>query len=242
MDRFAPTYRNNRGFTLVELAVVVAVVALLLGTLLVPLASQVEQRNITQTQKQLEEIKEALLGFAMVNGRLPRPATSDTDGKERDTACGNAQDCTGLLPWVALGLPKADAWGKIYAYSVVPEYANAGFDFNTGGTLKTVQTRSPTGSLQNLATNQVAVVISFGASNWGRTENGTDVADMSATNVDEDSNYTKFHCATAGDCTNFISRPAARNAAAAGGEFDDLLAWVPHTILMTRMVVAGKLP
>src|SRR5438067_1245368 len=185
MARLKPTQNKTKGFTLVELAVVVAVIALLLGTLLVPLTSQVEQRNITQTQKQLEEIREALLGYAMVNGRLPRPALSETDGKERDNPCTDARECTGFIPWVTLGLPKADAWGKMIGYSVVPEFANATFDFNTNGTLKVVQTRTQTGAIQNLATNQVAVVISYGAKNWGRTENGTDVANSSLTNVDE---------------------------------------------------------
>jgi prepilin-type N-terminal cleavage/methylation domain-containing protein len=237
-----PMQNKNKGFTLVELAVVVAIIALLLGTLLVPLTTQVEQRNITHTQKQLEEVREALLGYAMVNGRLPRPALSDTDGRERGTACADARECTGLIPWVTLGLPKSDAWGKILGYSVLPEFANAAFDFNTGGTLKVVQTRTSAGGLQNLATSQVAVVISYGPKNWGRTETGTDVADASSTNVDEDTNSAKFHCTTVAECSNFVSRPSASNSAMSGGEFDDLLVWVPQTILLSRMVAAGKLP
>jgi prepilin-type N-terminal cleavage/methylation domain-containing protein len=233
---------NKKGFTLVELAIVVAVIALLLGTLLVPLSTQVAQRNISQTQKQLDEVKEALLGYAIVNGRLPRPAASETDGNER-AACADARECTGFLPWATLGLPKADVWGKLFRYSVALQYANATFDFNTGGTLKTVQTRIPgTATPVNLATNLVAVVLSYGPNNWGRTEAGTDIADASATNIDEDTNDAKFHCATVGNCTDFISRPISTNTGAAGGEFDDLVAWVPQTILFSRMVAAGKLP
>ena len=67
---------KQAGFTLIELAVVIVVIALLLGSILVPLTSQVEQRKVLETQKTLDEIKEALIGFAMINGRLPRPATS----------------------------------------------------------------------------------------------------------------------------------------------------------------------
>lgn len=243
MDRFRPMQNNNKGFTLVELAVVVAVVALLLGTLLVPLTTQVEQRNISQTQKELDEIKEALLGYAMVNGRLPRPTPAENDGTER-ASCADARECTGFVPWVTLGLPKSDAWGKLFRYSVTPEYAaNTLFDFNTGGTLKTVQTRIPGSSAPvNLATNLVAVVISHGPNNWGKTESGSDIVDASVTNVDEDTNNAKFHCSAVGDCTDFISRPTASSTGAAGGEFDDLLVWVPQTILFSRMVAAGKLP
>lgn len=242
MDRAKPMQNKNNGFTLVELAVVVAVVALLLGTLLVPLTTQVAQRNISQTQKQLDEIREAVLGYAIVNGRLPRPATSETDGNERAT-CADARDCTGFLPWATLGLPRADVWGKLFRYSVVPQYANATFDFATSATLKTVQTHIPSSSTPvNLATNLVAVVISYGPNNWGRTEAGTDIVDASATNVDEDTNDAKFHCSVAANCTDFISRPMSASATAAGGEFDDLLVWVPQTILFNRMVAAGKLP
>jgi len=117
------------------------------------------------------------------------------------------------------------------------------FDFGTGATLKTVQTRIPSSSTPvNLATNLVAVVISYGPNNWGRTEAGTDIVDTSATNVDEDTNEAKFHCTTAANCTDFISRPMSTSPAAAGGEFDDLLVWVPQTILFNRLVAAGKLP
>jgi prepilin-type N-terminal cleavage/methylation domain-containing protein len=245
MDRSQPKKNNTKGFTLVELAVVVAVIALLLGSLLVPLTIQVEQRNISQTHKQLEDIKEAVLGYAMVNGRLPRPALSENDGRERTSPCADARECTGLIPWVTLGIAKADAWGKMFGYSVTPEYANAVFDFNTnpGGPWKTVQTRpSGGGAVTNLASNLVVVVISYGPRNWGRTENGTDIADESTTNIDEDSNNAKFHCTTVGTCTNFVSRPLVSAKAVQGGEFDDQLTWLTQTSVLSRMVVAGKLP
>jgi prepilin-type N-terminal cleavage/methylation domain-containing protein len=240
IDRVALLKSN--GFTLVELAVVVAVIALLLGSLLVPLTSQVEQRNITHTQRQLEEVREALLGFAIVNGRLPRPARSETDGVELAGPCTDARDCTGYIPWVTLGVPKADAWGKMLGYSVVPQYANSTFTFDTGGTLKTVLTRQPDGSTANLATNLVAVVISYGSKNWGKGEDGTDIADNSGTNLDEDANHGKFHCTVVSDCTDFVSRSAVSAPSAPGGEFDDLLVWVPQALVLSRLVAAGKLP
>jgi hypothetical protein len=130
----------------------------------------------------------------------------------------------------------------MFGYSVTPEYADTTFDFNTAGTLKTVQTRKTGGAVANLATNVVAVVISYGPENWGRSEHGTDIADSSGTNLDEDENNTKFHCAIVADCTNFVSRRSSTNAGTTGGEFDDQLAWVPQTILLSRMVAAGKLP
>ena len=75
--------RGSRGFTLIEMAVVLLVVALILGSILVPLNAQVRQRNVAETQRTLEEIRQALIGYAMIHGHLPQPAKSANDGAER---------------------------------------------------------------------------------------------------------------------------------------------------------------
>src|SRR6185295_584121 len=87
---------NIRGFTLIEMAVAVFVIALLLGSILVPLTTQVEQRKISDTQRLLDETREALIGFAAANGRLPRPAVSSSNGAER-AVCGTDANCTGFI-------------------------------------------------------------------------------------------------------------------------------------------------
>ena len=56
--------QHQAGFTLVEMAIVLMIVGLLLGGLLVPLSAQMEQRNVTETRKQLDEIQQALIGYA----------------------------------------------------------------------------------------------------------------------------------------------------------------------------------
>ena len=72
--------RNGRrpraiaGFSLIELAIGIAIVALLLGSLLVPLQNQVESRKVTDTQKILDNAREALLGYVAANGYFPCPA------------------------------------------------------------------------------------------------------------------------------------------------------------------------
>jgi prepilin-type N-terminal cleavage/methylation domain-containing protein len=113
-----------RGFTLLELSVVVLVITLLLGSLLIPLATQVEQRNMSETHKRLQEVKEALIGYAIANGRFPCPAevTSPTPaptdkGEESFAAGGNAAngDCKhmydGYVPGKTLGLANLDSQG-----------------------------------------------------------------------------------------------------------------------------------
>ncbi len=63
----------KKGFTLVELAMVLFIVGLLLGGLLVPLSTRLEQESRSQTNITMGEIKETLLGYSVINGKLPCP-------------------------------------------------------------------------------------------------------------------------------------------------------------------------
>jgi prepilin-type N-terminal cleavage/methylation domain-containing protein len=65
---------RSRGFSLVELAVVLTIVTLLLSSLMYTLSAQVEQRNIEETRRRMEQARELIISFAIVNGRLPCPA------------------------------------------------------------------------------------------------------------------------------------------------------------------------
>jgi len=231
--------RNRRraypaaGFTLIEMAVAIFVIALLVGSILVPIATQVEQPQIAETQKILAETREAIIGFAVINGRLPRPAVSATDGTERGS-CASEANCTGFIPWTVLGTSKLDPWGKIIRYSVNMAFANSAFSLSTTGT-KIIQTRlPPLFPTSSMITGIPAVILSHGRNNYGTSDSGATFADVSATNIDEGTN--------AGVTGTFIYRPPSGNTGATGGEFDDIVSWVPVTILFNRMVTAGKLP
>lgn len=223
------------GFTLAELAIVLLIVGLLLAGILTPLSSQIETQRYAQTQKTLDDIKEAIVGFAVLNGRLPRPAQSATNGDERVATCVNDAECTGFIPWQALGVTKLDAWGKIIRYSVTPAFANATFTLSTPAS-KSVQTRDPNPpfGLIGLANAVPEVIYSSGKRSWGTNDSGNPLADESTTNVDEDTNNSAT--------TTFISRIKIENTTALGGEFDDIVIWLPSTVLMARMVAAGRLP
>lgn len=222
------------------MAVVLIIVGLLLGGLLMPLGAQVEQRKIGETQKALDEIREALIGFAVANGRLPRPATSATNGAER-AACTTEAECTGFIPWAALGVSKLDTWNHIFRYKVTMAFTTT-FALTTARNL-TVQTRDSASpyALVNLTTaNDVpAIVLSHGKNGYGSTaDNGTAQPAIPAANIDETTNG-----AAAG--TIFVSRAPAASTDSTnnpGGEFDDIVTWLSPNILFNRMVAAQKLP
>lgn len=57
----------QRGFTLIEMAIVLVIVTLLIGGLAVPLSAQIQARRIAETRTEMNATRDALLGFAMSN-------------------------------------------------------------------------------------------------------------------------------------------------------------------------------
>ena len=236
--------RKASGFTLVEMTLVLVIIGLLVSSLIPPLSAQIDQRNLNETREQLAEIREALIGFAVVNGRLPRPATSSDDGNEKSADCNSDADCTGFIPWTTLGLKRVDAWNKMIRYSVTPSYSKGGTLLSmTDYATKKILMRNDEGAVRYLIGDDdhacsedyrcsPAVIFSHGKNNWGTTVDGAALADTSATNTDVDTN-------AAADKVFFSRDPST---VPTGGEFDDIVTWIPPYILFNRMIAAGKLP
>jgi prepilin-type N-terminal cleavage/methylation domain-containing protein len=143
----------NRGFSLTELAVVFAIVALLIGGAMATLSSQIEQRNNDEAVRRLNAAVDALIAFAIVNGRLPCPArytsaASNSAGQESFCAaatgtcaggetiavqthgnCSNFYD--GYVPATSIGMTPVDsagflidAWGNRVRYAVARDFFN----------------------------------------------------------------------------------------------------------------------
>ncbi|HZP91955.1 MAG TPA: prepilin-type N-terminal cleavage/methylation domain-containing protein [Burkholderiales bacterium] len=246
--------RSGAGFSLVEMSVVLLIVTLLLGSVLVPLSAQVDERKFSETSKQLDQIKEALIGFALANGYLPCPAISSTNGLEdrTGTTCTGGKR-SGFLPWTTLGIAPSDAWDDLYGYSVTPAFTNSNpisvFTLSSVGDI-TIQTRDNLGNVVNLsnAGSIPAVVISFGKNGYGATGRGGIPRVIPAGWAgDEQVDYTS--ATTAAACTApyaatpcFVWRVRTDNAGASGGVYDDLVVWITPGILFSRMVAAGRLP
>ena len=72
--------KHHSGFTLIEVAIVMVIIGLALAASIAPLSSQIERSKIAETDAILNDVMEALYGFAAVNGRLPCPAQANTFG------------------------------------------------------------------------------------------------------------------------------------------------------------------
>jgi len=78
-----PRVRSRQhGFTLAELAIVTVIIALLIGGTVLTFSAQNDAREIADTQRTLEQAREAIIGFAVRNGRLPCPAPPGVNGVE----------------------------------------------------------------------------------------------------------------------------------------------------------------
>jgi len=123
--------KQSRGFSLIELAMAVLIIGLLLAGALIPLSSQIDTRNIAETQRSMEAIREAIIGFAQANGRLPCPADgSKPTGAANaglELSSGSPSTCGqvyGAVPWSTLGVPETDGWGRRFSYYVSPIFAD----------------------------------------------------------------------------------------------------------------------
>ena len=222
----------SAGFTLLEITVVILILGLLLGGLLVPLSVQRENRERAETWETLEEIKEALYGFALVNGRLPCPDT-DGDGNEdrNDTDTGCEADVVagtfpGTLPSADLGVKRLDRWGQPVGYHVTDVFANDAFSLDDTGRLEVRESAEDDASA--VATELPVIVISHG-SNWALSSSTDELANNDAFDSEATSVQRRTYV--------YRNYSQAENA-----EFDDLLIWLSPHVLMNRMLAAGKLP
>jgi prepilin-type N-terminal cleavage/methylation domain-containing protein len=225
----------NRGFSLIEMAVALIVIALLLGSLFVPLQTQVEQRRIRETEASLAEIKDALIGYAAAGAphlpcpdrRTPGPPGVANDGIEDVAAGGTCIVNQGNLPWVTLGVTETDSWGGRFLYRVVPAFgarppSPTTMGFTTPSTLNVCQTSTCAPPV--LTNDAPAVVVSL-----GKNRGNCAAPPCNDENANSD-----------GD-TPFVSRTITP-AGAAAEEFDDLVVWISRNVLFNKLVAAEKLP
>ena len=231
--------RYQTGFTLIELAVVLVIIGVLVGSILGTLGARIDNTRRIETQEALENIKLALYGFAMSQDpvRLPCPDTTN-DGIE-DRAGGSCTTLTspGNLPWATLGINRGDAWASTFSYWASDDYSKTvGFCPTTNAT-SVGQIKDSAGG-NTIADNVAAVVISHGKNRYGSIDvnnSSRSAIPAGAVYADERENLDT----DAPTSVLFISRPVASEGAATA--YDDIITWVSEFELKGMMAKAGVL-
>lgn len=130
---------RSKGFSLIEVAVVLVIVGLLTGGALTAYSRWVEKQLYEQVVSDIELAKKAIVGFALTNSYLPcsdiSTNTAIGDGKEDRVIGASFSDCETnaslvgsefrSLPFADLGINGIDPWGNVYRYHVHEDYAQA---------------------------------------------------------------------------------------------------------------------
>jgi prepilin-type N-terminal cleavage/methylation domain-containing protein len=216
---------SNRGFSLVEMAVVLVILGLLIGALVLPLSGQLDAKRYSETRQELENIKSALIGFAVLYGRLPCPSNEPNPANVNygvETTC-TALTAEGYLPWKTLGMSETDAWNGSRIDDTSPGLwrYRVNINFSSATTLFTINT------LPNTAEN-LSVVNTAGNNLTTTSENPVAVVFSTGKNLVPDGENAVFNTTYQSDLPSVT--------------FDDQLIWIGRPMLISRMVAAGKLP
>lgn len=258
-------------FSLVEMAIVLVILGLLLGGAMALIGPQREVQKVKETEAEIQRIQDALITFAINNptGSLPCPDNNQASpGNEGPrNAGGNCLNNEGWIPFAVLGgVGRADAWQNRFRYRVIPTYSRlvagtvsytlgTNISLLAGGNGETLNVCStptcvlPPAAMANVvATNVIAVIVSHGSNGLGARSinppgnlqalpgSGTDELDNTDGRNPADTSTVNTPVAR-----RFISHEP-RQAGGVGGQFDDVVGWIPQGLFHARLIAAGRLP
>jgi prepilin-type N-terminal cleavage/methylation domain-containing protein len=250
---------RQRGFTLIEVAIVVLVVSILLGYTMALVPIQQDLKKSRQVDREIDRIIEQLVAFAQVNGRLPCPDTDigAPDGLENfdpDPTVG-CDGFFGFLPGRTLGMNGnfgnggrlLDPWGTGYGYAVSDVDSGSGeIDLVVANDVRVEGLANVTADLficddsavlgndldcTAAGSNDVMTNVAAVVISLGK-DRGTITSNIQTENIDN------FGAGAMVDKVFIFSTRSDVNNA----EFDDVIKWLSTNQLFSKMIEAGQLP
>ena len=260
-----------RGFTLVEIAIAIFIITILLSSILVPLSTQVENRNTDNTQRILEQAREALQGYAAAYGYFPCPASSTSNGLEAGAnhatgACAaavtGANTWIGFLPAATLGFTPVDANGyAMDAWGLTQNRIRYAVSYQTvNGIVRPFTTLpNPPTNTTGMRAAGMSNILSAGLLNVCNTATGSNSTSCAAgTTLTSNAIVVIWSLGPNAATSGGVSADEAKNSEAftsadrvfvsrtrssgTSGEFDDIVTWVGSPTLFNRLIAAGQLP
>lgn len=246
---------------MIELAVALVLLTLLFGGIAVPLRTQVEMRRLEQMERLLDSARTALLGYVASNGYLPCPADASSVGQEAPGANHETGSCPsyfGFLPAAALGMNTQEARG--YAVDAWPGPENriryAVAPYAVGGVVNpfTRVNGMRSAGIARLSDPALSLfhVCNSGIGNTAGAGCGKALTLVSSAPAVIWSSGP--NSATGGGSLHEAQNPNANGGTAdrifvskarsdeAAAEFDDVLTWIPMSVLLQRLLASGQLP
>lgn len=171
--------KKQAGFTLIELALVLVIGGVLMGTLASTLMIYIKKNQMKVTQQRLDAIDDGLQEYLSLNGELPCVASaaavpdSATFGMQ-SADCSAATDpnavITGSVPIRTINLPddySLDAWGNRFTYAVTAFLATDGKYDRTQGKIGIIDANG--NSVIGTPNSAHYVIVSHGPDSLGAT-------------------------------------------------------------------------
>lgn len=133
--RYKAKRRGDRGYSLMEVLIVVAIIGLLVTLVAPQLFGRLDQSRVTAATAQIRMLRSAVDSFRLDNGRLP----SEAEGLAALVVSpGNDVAETWRGPYLDGGRLPADPWGNPYGYAPTgvsdgPAIYSYGSDGKPGG-------------------------------------------------------------------------------------------------------------
>jgi len=258
---------KQNGFTLIEVAIVFIIIAVLLSYTFMPLRAQLETANIKKAHAKLVEIEEALYGFAIANNRLPCPtvpgnAGLSNPGNPTGTAvehCNSSAAIAGYIGFVpssSLGLKGEvncdgllmDPWGRPYMYSISNSDESGSGDFVTFEGIKNAL--GPTVVDPDIKVCNDLTANCTAGGGIASTDKAVAVIFSMGTRQRANSGKEDENAGEGGTVASTCGLPAykigndaqyyaAQRIESGNNQFDDILIWISPNILYSKLLQAG---